>query len=737
MPLKNKRKTSNHSAGSGNKKAVTASKTNSKKVSRKPKPKPARKKLRTTSPKGRVSSAAGSVILKILVERFSGSCIVIDHQQKVLFISEPLAKQFELNPGAYLGKPSMTLIEQMVSFGGENHSLKKVLSEWSGPVPEKKDVRIELNHPAKSVFSCDFGPLEPEKGKNPGKWIRFTDITQQAGMEAVVTEAAKDLEKRKYEFEQRYQEIERSHVELERMKHDILEANRLKSEFLANMSHELRTPLNSILALSSILLARMDGELNEEQEKQIAIIERSGKNLLRLINDILDLSKIEAGRMDLIVSEYDVAEFVENIKMTIMPLIRESSLEFTTEIDPSIEVHNTDENKLKQILLNLLSNAIKFTPSGTVTLRIQPTKFADVLEYSVTDTGIGMEPGHFENIFDPFRQLDGSATRKYGGTGLGLAITKKLVELLGGRLSVESEIGKGSAFRFFIPSRRRGMENSILTQNEIDQMMHEAGGGKTLQDEPDANSLKLDPGKKTILLIDDDNESLYIMKKYITGDEYQTVSVKTGEEGIARAAELMPDIITLDIMMPKKDGWMVLQELKSRADTKHIPVMIISIVDNKKLGFSLGASDYIVKPVVKDMLLKRISKLSAEQGLKRILIVDDDLTQAELVEEILQSDDYLSEVATSGEMAIQLVRRKSYDLIILDLLMPQVDGFVVLDNLRKDPIASDTPVLILTGKLLTKDDQDKLSGKNYHLFLKSMFSREKLLEQIHRILGQT
>lgn len=672
-------------------------------------------------------------LLKRVADELSGCTAIADPEGKIVFISSQLAEGFQLKTEALIGRPAAELAGEMLKTI-ESPMFRNYLIAWAKGDNVRGQEIIEIDKPELSVWQCLCGAWE-DKPISGFRWILLRNITDIHGAEHVLAQAGRDLEKRKFDYEKRFQEIEQTRRELEQMKRDILEANRLKSEFLANMSHELRTPLNSILALSSILLARMDGDLNEEQEKQIVIIERSGKNLLRLINDILDLSKIEAGRMDLIVSEYDVRELIENIRLTVQPLIRESNLDFIVEVDPTIEVHSTDENKLKQILLNLLSNAIKFTPGGSVTLRVQPTKFNDVLEFSVIDTGIGIDSANFPKIFDPFRQVDGSATRKYGGTGLGLAITKKLVELLGGRLTLESELGKGSVFRFFIPSRRRGMENNILTEDEIHEMIRESRSGILNGDTRFDNDEPLDASKKTILLIDDDIEALYIMKKYISGEPFQVLMARTGEEGIAKAIQYHPDIITLDIMMPKKDGWSVLQELKSNPETRNIPVMIISIVDNKKLGFSLGAADYIVKPVVKDMLIKRLGKLCHEKRLKRILIVDDDLTQAELVEEILQSDDYLSEVATSGEMALQLVRRKPYDLIILDLLMPQVDGFAVLENLRHDPLSNQTPVLILTGKLLTREDQIKLEGKNYHLFLKSMFSRERLLGEIHSILS--
>ncbi len=559
-----------------------------------------------------------------------------------------------------------------------------------------------------------------------------TDFIQR---ERAVAEAYRDLENRKFEFEKRNQQIEQAHRELEEVKHSVLEANRLKSEFLSNMSHELRTPLNSILALSSILLARMDGELTEEQDKQIRIIEKSGKSLLALINDILDLSKIEAGRMDLIFTEYAVPEFLDMIRSTINPLLRESNLEFDVTIDPGIDVHSTDENKLKQALLNLLSNAIKFTPSGKVTLQVRNTKFNDVLEYAVIDTGIGIEQTHFESIFDPFRQIDGSATRKYGGTGLGLALTKKVIELLGGRIWVESEVNRGSKFCFILPAKRRGQSTQVLSEQEIDTMVAESRHPTSVV-VPDEEAVALDPDRRKILVVDDDEESLYIMKKYLSDGAFQMINARDGMTAIQKARELQPDIITLDIMMPKKDGWEVLQELKRDASTRNIPVVVISMLDSRKLGYSLGAADYMVKPIVKETLVKHLTKLSEEHSLKKILIVDDDLSQAELVEEILESDDFISEVATNGEMAIQLLRRKNFDLVILDLLMPHIDGFEVLQSIQSNDLARNTPVLVLTGKVLTQDDQQKLSMGNCHIFQKSMFSREKLLENIHRVLEE-
>lgn len=590
---------------------------------------------------------------------------------------------------------------------------------------------IEFNHPDIKYAQFQISPIRDASGAAAGKLWIIRDRTDFIQNQKSVEHASRDIEKRKFEFEKKNQEVDKAYRKVEELNKSVTEANRLKSEFLSNMSHELRTPLNSILALSSILLARMDGDLNEEQEKQLKIIEKSGKNLLRLINDILDLSKIDSGRMDIFNADYAVHDFTESLRMTIMPMLKETDLEFLIDVEEGIDIHSSDENKLKQILLNLISNAIKFTPKGKVTLQVKRTKFDDVLEYAVADTGIGIDPVNFETIFDPFRQIDGSATRKYGGTGLGLAVTKKLVELLGGKIWVESELGKGSVFKFILPAKARVMPAQMLTDKEIAGMISK----EKIPAEPLVEEeIEIDPNKKTILVVDDDKEFLYVMKKYISEGPYQIITVQDSEAVMEKAIRYNPDVITLDVLMKKKDGWELLQELKRTPQTKDIPVAIISMIDNKKLGYSLGTSDYIVKPVVQDMLLKRLNKLSEERGLKKILIVDDDLSQAELVEEILESDDFISEVATSGEMAIQLAKRKHYDLVILDLLMPQIDGFAVLKNLQSDTLTEKMPVLVLTGKLLTQEDQKKLTGNHYYVFQKSMFSREKLLEQIHLIL---
>ncbi|MCK6543936.1 response regulator [bacterium] len=697
------------------------------------------KKKSTTATKKSKPRSSSSVILsaqktpssvitpmiRALLDSAASGILVIDHQRRIVAVNAKFCDLFNADEPTLTSWKESDLVMRFTSLVREAERFTKerdLIDNENYIVSDE----IEFTHMSGRFFLRQILPIPDERGKIVGRLWKFRDVTYERHIAVVY----RDIEKKKFEFEEKNQELENAYRRLEEMRRDVVEANQLKSQFLSNMSHELRTPLNSIMALSSILLARMDGELTEEQEKQIRIIEKSGKNLLALINDILDLSKIESGKMDVFFAEYAVREFADSIRMTVLPMVRESNLEMEVDVDETLDIHSTDENKLKQILLNLLSNAIKFTPHGKVRLQVRPTKFADVLEFSVIDTGIGIDRENYEKIFDPFRQLDGSATRKYGGTGLGLAVTKRMVELLGGKISVESEIGKGSTFKFILPAKKRGDSSKPFSAQEIEAMFTRK------QDEADQliTDSAIDSAKKTVLLVDDDKETLYAFRKYFEEEHYNILFAQDGETALVKSAQYRPNVITLDIMMPRKDGWEVLQELKKNPDTKNIPVAIVSMIDNKKLGYSLGTSDYLVKPVQRDAFMKRIQKLTEMKGLRKILIVDDDLSQAELIEEILESDDFLSEVATSGEKAIQAARRKSYDLVILDLMMPQIDGFAVLSSLQSDPITQNLPVLVLTGKLLTQEDHRKLSGNHYYIFQKSAFSREKLLEQIHRIM---
>lgn len=521
-----------------------------------------------------------------------------------------------------------------------------------------------------------------------------------------------ELEHTNEELQSTTEELQTSNEELSEANDRVMEADRLKSEFLANMSHELRTPLNSILALSGILLARMDGDLTEEQDKQVKIIQKSGKNLLELINDILDLSKIESGKMEIHTEEFLIEDVVYDSKLTVTPLAYEKGLNVVLNKDEDIPVIRSDRNKVKQILLNLLSNAVKFTPKGG-SITISATGRDGRLELRVMDTGIGIAKENLDKIFDEFRQVDGSSTREYGGTGLGLAITRRLVKLLGGEIGVESEIGKGSTFIINIPVTLDGVE--ALTETVT----------------------RIDPERKTILAVDDDPSAIYVLKKYLESEGYQVLAAHNGAEAIRLAREVRPFAITLDIMIPGKDGWDVINEIKGDPATEHIPIVVISILDNKALGFSLGATDYLTKPVDKDTVLCSLKKLLPPKCMDctpRVLLVDDDPIHIMAMKAVLTGNGYKVMVAPGGREAIEAINETTPCAIILDIMMPEVDGFMVLEEIKKREETRDVPVIILTAKDITDEDKKRLNGSIEGLITKGLLAQDEILKDLKNIV---
>ena len=533
--------------------------------------------------------------------------------------------------------------------------------------------------------------------------------------------AHEELQSANEELQQHYEELElsqeellTSNEELSQANDRVIEADRLKSEFLANMSHELRTPLNSVIALSGILLARMDGDLTEEQEKQVKIIKKSGKNLLELINDILDLSKIESGKMEISLEEFYIEDVVNDDRAMVTPLASEKEINISFIKNEEIPVIRSDRNKIKQVLLNLLSNAVKFTPKGG-SITISATDRDGRVELSVTDTGIGIAKENLDKIFDEFRQVDGSSTREYGGTGLGLAITRRLVKLLGGEIRVESEIGKGSTFIINIPVTLDGVE--ALTEAFT----------------------QIDPDKKTILAVDDDPSVIYVLKKYLEGEGYQVVPAHNGAEAIRLAREVKPFAITLDIMIPGRDGWEVINELKGDPATEHIPIVVISILDNKSLGFSLGVTEYLTKPVERNTVLNALGRLMSPRCIgmdctPNVLLVDDDPIHIMAMKAVLADSGYKVTVAPGGKEAIEVLKEATPCAVILDIMMPEVDGFMVLEELKKRKETRDIPVIILTAKDITDDDKKRLNGSIQDIIGKGNFAHEEVLRDLKNIM---
>ena len=496
-------------------------------------------------------------------------------------------------------------------------------------------------------------------------------------------------------------------------------ANKMKSEFLANMSHELRTPLNAIIGFAEVLRDKISGDLNDEQLDFVNDIHSSGLHLLQMINDILDLSKVEAGRMELQYEIFPVHDAIEDVYTILKGLASKKHLELKSTILPDVKNIEADRVKFKQILYNLLSNAIKFTPENGH-INVETGIMDDMLQVSVSDTGIGMKPDDREKVFKEFWQADSSFARKYEGTGLGLALTKRIVEMHGGNIWFESDYEKGSIFYFALPLKAQ-LRKAKLKEIEVKQRQILTTGEKEA---------------KMIMVVEDDRMAADLITLYLTNAGYNVIVAVDGEEAIKKAKEFHPFLITLDIMLPKKDGWDVLSELKNSQDTADIPVIIVSIVDNKDLGFSLGAAEYLIKPIDRIKLINTVNAcIPAEKDkgkLMKILVVDDDEKAVKYMSAILENAGFDVIKAYSGKAGINLAMNSNPDLIILDLMMPEVSGFDVIEKLRTHPKAKGIPIIICSAKELTPEDKKVLNGNILAIVQKGTHTKEDLLAAIKK-----
>ncbi len=605
---------------------------------------------------------------------------------------------------------------------------------------------------------------------------------------------------------------------LEQSNRRLREMDKLKSAFLANMSHELRTPMNAIIGYTDLLLDGVDGPVNEEQVKSLQKVAKNARHLLQLINDVLDISKIESGKIELAPRETDLRELIESVIPSFEPMIAQKGLKLSIEIDEALPLIYADPDKVEHILMNLLSNAVKFTREGSITVRAKPSQrgikpgeapiFAEI---SVEDTGIGIKEEDLGQIFDKFVQADLSLVRKFEGTGLGLSIARALVGLHKGLMWATSTFGKGSIFTFTLPLKKeilerpaepilelsmaeglaRALDESVETFLKepryagmpvrcheylhcgqtscpayaskdtrcwlilgtqcagmkvaaypekveccqaceiIQKLVLEEGQAGVL--EQDAAKREVEDGRPTILAIDDNEEAIDIIKKFLS-KEYRVVGLLSGKDTVEKAREIRPVAITLDIMMPDKDGWQVLRELKSHPDTQDIPVVILSIVDRKKLGFSLGAADYLVKPVERGTLLQKIRNLEKTGRIQKILIVDHDEERVATCLALLKEEGYEVQPADNSRAAIQAIQRWMPDLIILNLTMPQIGGFDIIEYVKSEKAAMGIPLIIFATRDLTKEELKELNGRIQGIIHKKRMDEEGFLQEIRDAL---
>lgn len=523
-------------------------------------------------------------------------------------------------------------------------------------------------------------------------------------------------------------EIAKKNNELNGKNEELEKAYRVKSDFLSNMSHELRTPLNSIIGFTSVLLGQHGDPLTEDQVKALEKVLKNGKHLLELINDILDFSKIEAGRTPINMSTDEIANVISNAMVTVEPMVIGKDVRLLQEIDPDLPMLNTDTLKIKQILLNLLSNAAKFTDHGAITVIAK--KQNGKIAISVKDDGIGIEPKNLDRVFEEFQQIDSSNSRKYKGTGLGLAIAKKYALLLGGTLTVRSEVGKGSTFTLVIPP--------VISEERLPKPNDEEPPTKNIAIAPVVKSIaEQSPTSSTgvlVLCIDDDAEVIDLLRRYLVPEGYSVRGVSSGEEGVRLAEELHPAVITLDIMMPEKDGWQVLRELKNNPSTSDIPVIIHSVVDNRPLALSLGALEVVTKPSEPKKILSIVERACRSNN-QPILIVDDNQDFAEALKSMLELEGYHPVALFGGEEALKNIEAINPSLLILDLIMPGVDGFAVVKQLRSQERWNNLPIVILSGADITNEQRRDMDKLIEEFIDKGHFSKELISNTIKKIIS--
>lgn len=540
-------------------------------------------------------------------------------------------------------------------------------------------------------------------------------------------------------------DLEKQTAELTAAKEKAETANVTKSQFIANMSHELRTPLNAIIGYSEMLQEDVVDLGEEDFVADLDKIHTAGQHLLGLINDVLDISKIEAGKMDIYIETFDLLSMLNEVVTTIQPMIVKQGNTFRLQYDEKLGVISADLTKVRQSLFNLLSNASKFTENGVISLNVKRVAFDqeksvsnqkveeesgapeksdagkeyDWIEFSVSDTGIGMTEGQKQKLFQAFTQADASTTRKYGGTGLGLVITKRFTEMMGGSIQVESLFGQGTTFKIRLPAE-------VVIDTSVQ---------KTVKPDSFEISETSQQEQGKILIIDDDPVVRDLFTNYLSKQGYQVATASSGDEGLTLARKLRPDAITLDVMMPGMDGWMVLSALKTDPALTDIPVIMASMIEDKHLGYSLGVTDYLMKPVAREQLTAVLNKYNIKnKPLHHVMLLDDDPTTQQMLETMLKKAGLQVSIAENGRVGLERVTSSKPDLILLDLMMPEMDGFEFIIHLREHEDWCNIPVIVLTAKDITNKEREQLNNSAQLVYQKCAYNKNKLLTEIRELL---
>jgi CheY-like chemotaxis protein/signal transduction histidine kinase/CHASE3 domain sensor protein len=578
---------------------------------------------------------------------------------------------------------------------------------------------------------------------------------QQAELEQTneqLAEQTETLARQRDEMDEKNQRLNEAQLMLEQRADELQRASRYKSEFLANMSHELRTPLNSSLILAKLLADNPEGNLSDDQVQFARSIYSAGNDLLTLINDILDISKVEAGKLEVHPELTILTRLVDGMKNLFLPLAMEKSLQFSVELADDLPASlYSDRQRLEQILKNLLANAFKFTEKGSVTLRVEP-RGDDLLAFAVRDTGIGIAQEQQAAIFEAFRQADGTTNRRYGGTGLGLSISRELANLLGGEIEVQSQPGAGSTFTLVVP---QSYSEALVAEPELAQPSRQPEPSKpapapsTAPARPDererlnraaaapqerlADDRDRFPFKeRCVLVIEDEPQFARILHDLAHELQYSCLLSQNADDGFDTAVQYKPDAILLDMRLPDHSGLTVLERLKENPATRHIPVHVVSVEDRKEAALQMGAVGYAMKPTTREELKDVFSRLEAKlaQKVKRILLVEDDALQRESMSRLIEDVDIEITAVEFGAQALELLRDTVFDCMIIDLKLPDMDGSELLERMAKEDICSFPPVIVYTGRNLTRDEEAALLKYSRSIIIKGARSPERLLDEV-------